>query len=75
MSNVTLKIDDDLLQQVRIIAAKNNSSISSLLSSYIENIVRNDEEYQVAKERAVRRLEKGWDLGWTPVPRDEMHER
>jgi hypothetical protein len=74
-SNLTIKIDDDLIYAVRVLAAQKNSSISDLVSTYIENVVRNGEEYQAAKERALARMKKGWDLGWKPVSREESHER
>jgi predicted transcriptional regulator len=74
-SNLTIKIDDDLIRAVRVLAAEKNSSISALVSTYIENLVRNEAEYQAAKERALARMKKGWDLGWKPVSREELHER
>jgi len=74
-SNLTIKINDELIHAIRVLAAKKNSSISALLSDYIENVIRNDEEYQAAKEQALAILRKGWDLGWTPGPREELHER
>jgi len=74
-SNLTIKIDDDLIRAVRVLAAERNSSISALVSTYIENVLRNGAEYQAAKERALARMKKGWDLGWKPVSREEAHER
>jgi predicted transcriptional regulator len=74
-SNLTVKIDDDLIHAVRVLAAKKNSSISALVSTYIENVVRNEEEYQAAKERALAILREGWDLGWKPGPREELYDR
>jgi hypothetical protein len=75
-TNVTLKIDADLLREARILAAEQGSSISSLLADRLEQAVRERKGYQQARRRAIARLKKGFDLNWTPPrSRDELHER
>ena len=75
-SNITLKLDSEILRQVRILAAEEGSSISGLLSAKLEEIVREKKGYARAKKRALARLRQGYDLGWTPPKsRDELHER
>jgi predicted HicB family RNase H-like nuclease len=39
-TNVTLKIDSELLREARILAAEEDSSISALLASKLEEAVR-----------------------------------
>lgn len=75
-TNVTLKLDSEILRQVRILAAEEGSSISGLLSAKLEEIVRDNKLYARARKRALARLRQGSDLGWTPPKsRDELHER
>lgn len=75
-TNLTLKLDAALLREIRIIAAEEGVSISSLLAKRLEEAVRERKAYDKARRRALARLEKGMDLGWTPVKsREEMHER
>jgi len=75
-SNITLKIDTDLLREAKIVAAKEDTSISALLTRELENLVRRRGAYEKARKRALSRLKEGWDLGWTPpLSRDELHER
>ena len=75
-ANITLKLDSDLLREVRILAAEEGRSISSLLASRLEEIVRGREAYARAKKRALARLREGFDLQWTPPrSKDELHER
>lgn len=75
-TNVTLRLDRDLLQEARVLAARRGVSMSRLMSEHLERLVREDREYERAKRRALERLEKGYDLGWTPPnSRDELHER
>lgn len=75
-TNVTLKIDTDLLREARILAATEGSSISALLARSLEREVRKGKEYELARVHARARLRSGMKLGWTPPKsRDEIYER
>ena len=75
-TNVTLKLDSDLLREVRVLAAEEGRSISSLLADRLEALVREQKAFEKARRRAMARLREGLDLRWTPPKsRDELHER
>ena len=75
-TNVTLRLDSDLLREVRVIAAQEGRSISGLLGDRLEAIVREHKGYEQAKRRALARMRHSTDLGWQPpLSRDELHER
>ena len=75
-TNITLKIEADLLRQARVLAAEEGTSISAMLAAQLEQLVRDQKGYQLAHKRALARLRKGFDLRWTPPSsRDELHER
>lgn len=75
-TNVTLKLDADLLREARVVAAEEGRSISALLADRLEAIVRERKAFDKARRRAVARLREGLDLQWTPPrSRDELHER
>ena len=75
-TNITLKLDADLLREARILAAEEDTSISALLAARLEQIVRERKTYHRARKRALARLREGLDLQWTPPrSRDELHER
>jgi hypothetical protein len=75
-TNITLKIDSDLLREARILAAMEGSSISALLAARLEEVVRERKGYEKARRSALARLKTGFDLNWTaPRSRDELHER
>jgi hypothetical protein len=75
-TNITLKLDADLLREARTLAAEEGSSISRLLAARLEDIVRERKDYARARRRALARLREGFDLRWTPPrSRDELHER
>ena len=75
-TNITLKIEANLLREARVIAAEEGTSISAMLANRLEQTVRERKGYQQAHQRAAARLRKGFDLHWTPPrSRDELHER
>ena len=75
-TNITLKIDEELLREAKIMAAQEDTSLSAFLTGQLESLVRQRRGYDGARRRALARLKKGWDLGWTPpASRDELHER
>ena len=75
-TNVTLKLDADLLREARVMAAEEGRSISGLLSDQLEALVRERKAFERARKRALARLRAGLDLQWTPPgSRDELHER
>jgi hypothetical protein len=76
--NITLSIPKDLLKKAKIIAVKNDTSLSGLLSNYLARITNEEEAYQVAQSRHRRLLKKGFDFGLEgkiPWKREELHER
>lgn len=75
-TNLTLSVDAELLRDAKVLAARMGTSVSRMMARQLEELVRRDREYESARQRAVARLEKGYDLGWTrPASRDELHER
>ena len=75
-TNVTLKLDADLLRQARVIAAEEGRSLSALLSERLEAMVRERRAFDKARRRALARLRAGMDLRWSPPSgREELHER
>lgn len=75
-TNITLKLDAELLREVRVMAAEQGTSISGLLAERLRQILRERKAYAQARRRALSRLREGLDLHWKrPRSRDELHER
>jgi hypothetical protein len=75
-TNITLKLDTDILREARILAAEEGLSTSGLLAAKLDEVVRQRKGSDRSRRRAVARLRKGFDLGWTPPrSRGELHER
>jgi len=61
--NVTLRLSSDTIRKIKVVAAERGSSISSLLTAKLEELVGEDAEYQAARRRALEWLAQGWHLG------------
>jgi len=74
--NITLSLKKDLIRQARQLSARKSTAVSKLLSEELERLVRNHEQYERAKRRALAALKKGFHMGGTiAVTRDQLHDR
>lgn len=75
-TNITLKIEEALLREARVLAAEDGSSVSALLAAQLEQLVRERKGYDQARRSAVERLRSGFDLHWTlGSSRGDLHGR
>jgi hypothetical protein len=75
-TNVTLKLDADLLREAKILAAEEGTSVSAMLANRVEELVRDHRGFDRARRRALGRLRHAPTLDWRrPASRDELHER
>ena len=74
--NITLSLDKDLIRQARQLSARKSTSVSKLLSEELERLVRDHEQYERAKRRALATMKKGFHMGGRiTATRDELHDR
>lgn len=74
--NVTISLSRQVLKKAKILAARRETSISSLLAQEIEFLVGDEEAYERAERQAMALLNKGFHLGGViRAGRDELHER
>jgi len=77
-ATVTISVPRDLLREARHLAVDQGMSLSRFVAMLLEEQVHAPHGYAEARERMLRRLETGYDLGtggkatWT---REELHER
>lgn len=75
-TNVTLKLDRNLLRKIRVLAAERDTSISALMSEQLEKALREHDGYEQAKRRALTKMNQASNLGYTPpASRDEFYDR
>lgn len=76
--NITLSLPEEMLREVKVVAARRGTSISALLAGALSELVERESGYAAAKERSLATLGRRRDLGtggeirWG---RDELHER
>jgi hypothetical protein len=76
--NITLSIPKNTLRKIKIIAARQQTSVSALLSKMMEELVNEESGYTMARKRQLDLLEQGFNLGLNasqPAAREELHER
>jgi Arc/MetJ-type ribon-helix-helix transcriptional regulator len=74
--NITLSLPKSVLRRMKLLAAQRQSSVSRLLTQAVENMLAEETEYEAARKRQTKLLEKGFNLGFRkPANRDALHER
>lgn len=76
--NVTLSLPKSILKKAKLLALKEDKSLSALIRESLEEKIRKDTGYEEAMEREIGLMEKGIKLGTNgrmPCTREELHER
>jgi hypothetical protein len=74
--NITLSVEKELLKKAKLMAAKKETSVTKLLTEQLAKMVSEDDQYNLAKKRALALLKKGFHLGGCIIAkREELHER
>jgi hypothetical protein len=77
MKNITLAIEDEVLDKVRIIAAEKKTTVNALVREFLANLASRDERLAEARKQLLRLMDtsKGrMALDWK-FDREETHER
>lgn len=73
--NVTLRIEETLLHKARHQAVEEEKSFSRWLTELISKTVSEKNNYQRARERAIKRLKKGFHLSAGSFKREDIYDR
>ena len=74
MKNVTITVDESVLEWARIEAAKRGSSVSRMVGELLAEKMRQEDAYAQAMREALRF--ESWGVSDGPyLSRDEMYER
>jgi hypothetical protein len=76
MKNITLAIDDKVLEEARIYAAKRNTSVNALVRDFLNRLAEQEDRSARARRR-LRELMDQSPLEAGPVTwtRDDLHDR
>ena len=76
--NITLAIDEDLLLEAKVLAARERSSVSALVTEALTTRVRADSDFAAAAARQIALMRQGFYMGtggkrtWT---RGDLYDR
>jgi predicted CopG family antitoxin len=74
MKNVTITVEDDVLEWARIKAARDNTSVSRLLGEWMKEKRQQEDAYVIAMRSALQFKPLGTSDG-PYLTRDEMYDR
>ena len=77
MKNITLSIDDKILENVRIVAAQKGTTVNALVRDFLTEIAGRDERQAEARKQFLRLVNesKGRMAPDWKFDREETHER
>lgn len=74
--NVTLAIDEELVQKARAVASRCHTTMTELIREYLVRLVDTHDERSAAKDRVLQQMNQSelrvGEKTWT---REELHER
>jgi len=74
--NLTIRLDLQIIQKAKIIAARRSMSIHDFLARQIEILVREEEAYERAQQQAMTLLDQGFHMGGgIRTSRDRLHKQ
>jgi len=74
--NLTVQLDEKVIQKARIVATKRSMSISRLVSEEISRAADKDTAWENAKKVALKQLDNPFHLGGGKLPsREALHRR
>jgi hypothetical protein len=76
MRNITLSVEEDVLQEARKIAAERNTTVNAIVRAHLGDLVRQKQRTRDALKRMRELAEQGgMEVGTKTWTRDDVHER
>ena len=77
MKNITLAIEEDILDKVRIVAAEKKTTVNALVREFLADLAGRDERLAEARKQLLRLMDtsKGRMAPDWKFDREETHER
>ena len=77
MKNITLAIEDDILDKVRVVAAEKKTTVNALVREFLADLANRDERRAQARKQLLRLMDtsEGRMADDWKFDRDETHER
>lgn len=76
MQNITLAVDEQIIQKVRKIAVERKTTLTELVRDYLTRLAEEDElQRQIAVQDLEETFRLSRDMGSRSWTRDSLHER
>jgi plasmid stability protein len=76
MKNITLGVDEEVLEKVRVLAAKRKTSINGLVRDFLTALVAKEHAVDEARARLLDLArEKAGDMGAQKWQREKLYDR
>lgn len=73
--NLTVQLDDGVIHQAKVLAARRGTSVSTMVAAELERLVADDDRYEASRQRAQRALGDARPRGGRQWRRDQLHDR
>jgi hypothetical protein len=73
--NLTIQLDEDLVQRAKVLAAKRGTSVSGLVAHELDDIIVADERYEEARRQALKSMENAQPRGGRHWRREDLYDR
>jgi hypothetical protein len=72
--NLTVQVDQEIIDRAKVLAARKGTSISGLVARELRELVESDARYEEAKRRALRGLRSASGRGGRRWKREDLYE-
>lgn len=72
--NLTIQLDEEIIKQVKAIAARRGTSVSGLVAAHLHQLAHEDDDYERARKRALELMDQAVDRGGITWNREEIYE-
>ena len=73
--NITVQVDEKVIEQARVIAARRGTSISALLAQQLCTLAAHDARYEQARAHAFEAMAESVDRGGVTWRREDLYDR
>ncbi len=70
--NLTVELDDEMIRNAKVVAAKRGTSLSQLIAMELEDLIKDDFRYEAARERALKALANAKPRGARSWRREDL---
>lgn len=73
--NVTVQLEESVIHRAKVLAAKQRTSVSGLVTRALVDLVEEDDRYEEARRHALAMMRNAGDHGGARWTRTALHER